>query len=452
MGGYISLGNYESNYKYMIINIIFHLINDYLFRKNTLEKLDLDPGILSEHTLIREMISYIAIFLFSILLFIYDNFLKKRKNNDVMSLNQNEQNSFKKKLIYKDPLKGKISFIKILIIIFCLFLGRQAITAYYQCRLKGLDFWMFEILFIYLISSKLMGIQTYKHQIIGVFFVLIFCSIMQIILCWNEYNNNSSEIIYSNYKLFIPFGLLIFLLITFLRAYATCKIKWIIDFKYVSYIKILFIYGIMGALFCAIACTILTFVPCKDTIISYDEMTKICKHKRIINNENNNSNKTFYYYESLIVNYERIVKDDKLDTIKNICLIIVKSIVVIFVNLSSILILKYLNPLFFICSRYIYYFLVSIIDIIISIANGDSIKAFDYLNFFAQVFAILGTLIYTELIELNFCNLNYNLKKNIISRSLEDASDASQNNINEDSIFNLDNDTSIDVGSIVDNF
>ena len=156
----------------------------------------------------------------------------------------------------------------------------------------------------------------------------------------------------------------------------------------------------MGALFCAIACTILTFVPCKDTIISYDEMTKICKHKRIINNENNNSNKTFYYYESLIVNYERIVKDDKLDTIKNICLIIVKSIVVIFVNLSSILILKYLN---------------------ISIANGDSIKTFDYLNFFAQVFAILGTLIYTELIELNFCNLNYNLKKNIISRSLEDA-------------------------------
>ena len=67
MGGYISLGNYDSNYKYMIINIIFHLINDYLFGKNTLEKLDLDPGILSEHTLIREMISYIAIFIFSMM-------------------------------------------------------------------------------------------------------------------------------------------------------------------------------------------------------------------------------------------------------------------------------------------------------------------------------------------------------------------------------------------------
>ena len=103
-------------------------------------------------------------------------------------------------------------------------------------------------------------------------------------------------------------------------------------------------------------------------------------------------------------------------------------------------------------SRYIYYSLVRVIDIIISIANGDSIKTSDYLNFFAQVFAILGTLIYTELIELNFCNLNYNLKKNIISRSLEDASNASKNNINEDSIFNLDNDSSIDVGSIVDNF
>ena len=136
MGGYISLGNYDSNYKYIIIHVIFHLINDYLFRKNILEEIGFDSGILSDHKLISEMISYIALFLFSILLFIYDNFLKKRKNNDVVSSNQNGQNSFKKKLIYKDPLKGKISFIKILIIIFCLFLERQALNAYNECRLK----------------------------------------------------------------------------------------------------------------------------------------------------------------------------------------------------------------------------------------------------------------------------------------------------------------------------
>ena len=67
MGGYISLGNYDSNYKYIIIHVIFHLINDYLFRKNILEELGFDSGILSDHKLIREMISYIALFLFSMM-------------------------------------------------------------------------------------------------------------------------------------------------------------------------------------------------------------------------------------------------------------------------------------------------------------------------------------------------------------------------------------------------
>ena len=34
--------------------------------------------------------------------------------------------------------------------------------------------------------------------------------------------------------------------------------------------------------------------------------------------------------------------------------------------------------------------------------------------------AIFGFLIYLELIELKFCKLNYNLRKNIIKRSIDD--------------------------------
>ena len=37
-----------------------------------------------------------------------------------------------------------------------------------------------------------------------------------------------------------------------------------------------------------------------------------------------------------------------------------------------------------------------------------------------DIASILGFLIYLEIIELNFCNLNFNLKKNIISRSKDD--------------------------------
>ena len=37
-----------------------------------------------------------------------------------------------------------------------------------------------------------------------------------------------------------------------------------------------------------------------------------------------------------------------------------------------------------------------------------------------DIASILGFLIYLEIIELNFCGLNFNLKKNIISRSEDD--------------------------------
>jgi hypothetical protein len=48
------------------------------------------------------------------------------------------------------------------------------------------------------------------------------------------------------------------------------------------------------------------------------------------------------------------------------------------------------------------------------------IISFSVVNSIIQIIVIFGFLIYLEMIELNFCNLNYNLKKTIIDRSIED--------------------------------
>ena len=66
------------------------------------------------------------------------------------------------------------------------------------------------------------------------------------------------------------------------------------DFKFISPNKILIIYGFMGIIFCGIVCIIMTYNPCKDTIISFKEMIKICKLKSF----DENKNETFYYYEN----------------------------------------------------------------------------------------------------------------------------------------------------------
>ena len=54
--------------------------------------------------------------------------------------------------------------------------------------------------------------------------------------------------------------------------------------------------------------------------------------------------------------------------------------------------------------------------------------------FLAEVFNFLGTLIYLELIELNFWGLNYNLRKNILKRSSDDSKIELDNNNNVENV------------------
>ena len=82
-------------------------------------------------------------------------------------------------------------------------------------------------------------------------------------------------------------------------------------------------------------------------------------------------------------------------------------------NLFMVLIIKYLSPEYKICSDNIYYFIFQLIHFFI--LEKDISILFEFL---AEVFAIIGAFIYLEFIELNFCKLNYYLKKNIINRSL----------------------------------
>ena len=42
------------------------------------------------------------------------------------------------------------------------------------------------------------------------------------------------------------------------------------------------------------------------------------------------------------------------------------------------------------------------------------------LDFLGDIFSLIGFVIYLEFLELNFCKLNYNLRRNIINRAIKD--------------------------------
>jgi hypothetical protein len=54
----------------------------------------------------------------------------------------------------------------------------------------------------------------------------------------------------------------------------------------------------------------------------------------------------------------------------------------------------------------------------------------------AQIFSFIGTLIYLELIELHFCELDHNLKKNIKERATGDEIMELEENLPDEEITN----------------
>ena len=96
-------------------------------------------------------------------------------------------------------------------------------------------------------------------------------------------------------------------------------------------------------------------------------------------------------------------------------------------------IIKYLSPEYYICSSNIFYFFKESANII----GSNTLKKNKIYNLLAEFFAIFGTFIYLELIQLKFCGLDYYLKENIYKRGeresninqlyLEDNPDISNN-------------------------
>ena len=81
----------------------------------------------------------------------------------------------------------------------------------------------------------------------------------------------------------------------------------------------------------------------------------------------------------------------------------------------EILIIYYLNPIYFLISDSLYYGLKPIILLICKPSEYENLSL---LSILADSFAFLGYSIYVEAIILNFCELNKNTKINIINRGI----------------------------------
>lgn len=217
--------------------------------------------------------------------------------------NINRQNK-QIKLIFtdvEDNLHNNISPLLVLFIISIWVINRFLTDIYFRSRFNDLDFWIIELAMTSYFSSKIFNRKIYSHQKCAILFNLIICSTFELSSFLFSFKSNEDRSIYSNNYYYIPIGIIFYLITIILRTYSITKIKWLIDLKYISAIKLLINSGLIGIIIFSIIITLETLIECPDinmtpflcNIIYYDE----------------NNNKNVSYIDNIKV-YFKILNGD----------------------------------------------------------------------------------------------------------------------------------------------
>ena len=206
---------------------------------------------------------------------------------------------------------------------------------------------------------------------------------------------------YNNYWGVIPFGIITYLIIMISRVFALSEIKVLMQYKYLSPIKLLIIYGIIGAIITAIIGIISTFIECNNIYMNL--VLKMCRIKE---------NKNTTYLENFKIWWKNEIEIGK------IILMLIGIITNFFYRLFYFLVIKNLAAMHIIVSNLFYTTLLTLLGNTFIDYNRNLI--IDFFIFILHLIIIFELLIYLEMIELNCCNLNYNLRKTIIDRSIQD--------------------------------
>ena len=194
--------------------------------------------------------------------------------------------------------------------------------------------------------------------------------------------------------------------------------------------------GIFGLILNIILLFISSLIPCGKG----DYYHNFCSSVKDVNDvnveeENKESKVSIYYFDNFLY-YIRAIRDDLFRKKDDYCIRRPKDIIIeiIFSFLMSVFgfykmrfdlsIIKELGVFHLLIPEVIYQFVIDCYIIIYKIINNiidkTQITQFIFI-IISELFALIGILIYMELIELKFCKLDKNIKRNISKRAIEDV-------------------------------
>lgn len=433
----VTVGKPNRNHLFFVFAIICSLANDIAFGSanvNVFERLKLKNFETSNSFLIHKIFCYLCIIFLSYIFYKIETKNStseddKGNTNDVIL--KRESNTLE--LIHNDQEEelGTFSDYNLLIIVI-VWIIEEELLSYYGDIMMHLDFWMVELLIISYFMVKILKIEVYKHQklMLGLTSIPLILKIVTIILSFDDENNhfekgvdkdyryapnvNKLKLLYVANNIIIPFGLIYFCSIT-LRSYINTELKWLIDKKFISPVKLFFLYGIIGFVFCLIICIFATFFECcQDEGNEYTIYDYFCQVKYDNKKYLDNFQAFFTMEDNILI---------------EIITVIIGAVTFAFCKYFILKTIQHLTPVHVIFCFPIYYILNKIYLLIINYNDTGQpyIKDMKYsteilcLDFSSDIVSIIIYLIYLEIIEFHCFGYDFNIRINILERCKLDA-------------------------------
>ena len=447
---YIGIGNCSKYNIYLLISLCCDLLESFIYGLNSSNEekpirfFSFKPKFYS-HFLLGNFIRIAAIFFGGVILYLIDK-KNNKKNDEILTI---EENVKMKEIIFTN----KNDNIKLnLIIIGTLFSLFIILERFLDLCYTNVGIWALEILYICIISRLIFNIKISRHKKLALYIMLVI-SVIEITTFFfpmtkHENNDNINELTDKNVfeKIIIKFGAYAIPLLIIAnelkhiqKDYCWIKSKYLIDIKSISPYKIFLSIGIIGFIFIIIFFSIFSFVPCK----SFNNIIKI-NNKYIDMNTNkplelykeycslkdyDENTKTLYLIYDSIKLISNEYSNTNSENMIEIFVIIPLYFIILTINeISKLMMVTYIDPNNILIYQYFYYFLKRAIQFIVN--EGDE-KYLTKLQFYIveleEIISIIANMIYIEVIELKFCKLDYELKKNIALRGRNDTKSSEYN-------------------------
>ena len=451
---FIGIGKLTKYHIYIIISIICQLISDYSMGFNKMMKPE-TPKIfqylaaLNNHFLVQNAIILLGILIGGIILYIFSkiSIYNKKQTFTMVDAQKKREEILGGKYIESNCVG--LSLVSIFIAFFTIqnpLLNQYHIENY---------FWMIEIIILLILSHIILKTKIGNHHIFAIFVtfpLLIFeligfslpfskhhCQNMSPKECKEKYLSDNSFF----FLLWVKYGKLVyifcplFIIVTILKDYSWIKSKYLMDIRGIDPSIIMMLTGVIGLIFVFILLYFATLFPCniienvtnnlvnnKNSYFVNNKEIDISREACFISLYNNETKQLKLYYDnviSFINEYNENNSDSIIGSSIKIELYLVIPVYFVMnlvINISNIMIIRYLEPNIIFINTIVVNFIEEIIFYFFVIQRDEEYKTFIQfiLAELKHIFSLIGSIIYIEMIELRFCDLDYDLRKNIKSR------------------------------------